>query len=844
MKAKIYISALYLILLLISTSVISQVVYTEKVIKPVAFTVSKNLSDLKAPLPSYIDRSWKEKVIPNKEDFLKEFQTPSTFTGSDPVLQDYTDVSRTSATIDKNFAGQINRSGVAPPDTDGDVSPDYYMQMVNLSYQIWDKNGNSLIGPFASSTLWTDLPGPWSGTNDGDPIVLYDQFADRWIASQFSLPSYPRGPFYELIAVSVTNDPTGSWYLYAYQFSNMPDYPKLGVWPDGYYMTINQFLPRSLVFAGAGVAIMNRAEMIAGNPNAPIILFNMGTSYGSILPADADGANLPVSGSPNYLANLGSNSLRIWQAHVDWINTNNSTVSLVNTLSVQQYSYSGITINQKGTSQTLDPISDRLMHRLQYRKFANYEVMMVNHTVNANGSGQAGVRWYELRKTGSSWSIYQQGTFAPADGNDRWMGSIAMNGNGDIGLGYSVSGSSMNPAIRFTGQSAANSGTGILDVNEMSIKSGNASQTGVNRWGDYSMMSVDPSNDVTFWYTNEYSTGGWNWQTQISSFNVGTAPSGSAPVANFSGAPTTILAGNNVQFTDLSTNLPTSWSWTFIGGTPTSSTAKNPLIQYNSPGTYPVSLTVTNSYGTDTKTISNYITVNDIPTDYCSSTSTSNATDWIIKTVIAGNTNTSGASLYHYFTEVPAIQLIQGAANSILLTPNTNNRKEFWRVWIDYNGDMDFADAGEQVFAANNRKGNASGSFTIPTTSITGQTRMRISMKFGGAPSYCETFTNGEVEDYNINISGAAAAPVIATKTSNLKLELYPNPVGDLLHIKITSASQTINLKVYNALGSIVKDLNVNGPEVSLDMSNFIKGIYYVGIDDGVETMLKKFIKE
>ena len=221
--------------------------------------------------------------------------------------------------------------------------------MVNLSFQIWDKSGNSLYGPAESSTIWDGFTGPWTGTNDGDPIVLYDEYADRWLASQFSLPNYPSGPFYELVAVSVTNDPTGAWYRYAYEFANMPYYPKFGVWPDGYYMTINLFAPPSLGFAGAGVCAFDRAAMLSGDPNAAMMFFNLGTAYGSLLPADVDGATLPPAGSPNYLANLTTTSLRLFQADIDWGTPGNSSMSIIGTLPVQSYSYSGLTINQPGT---------------------------------------------------------------------------------------------------------------------------------------------------------------------------------------------------------------------------------------------------------------------------------------------------------------------------------------------------------------------------------------------------------------------------------------------------------------------------------------------------------------
>ncbi len=746
-----------------TTSIFSQVIRPEKVVTPIGFDKLESLKNIPENLPGYIDRSWKDNVIPNKDGFLEEFNKPSVWTDADPVLQNQMSGNRSTATVGQNFAGQINASGVAPPDTDGDVGLNHYMQMVNLSMQIWDKNGNSLYGPVPSSTLWDGFEGPWTGTNDGDPIVLYDEYSDRWIATQFSLPDYPSGPFYELIAVSQTGDPTGAWYRYAYEFTEMPDYPKFGVWPDGYYMTINRFAMPSSSWAGAGICIFDRASMINGVPNPPAVIFYLGTEYGgSFLPSDVDGATLPPDGSPNYLMNLGTNSLSLWEAAADWVTPGNSSITYVGSIAVQPYSYSGITINQPGTSQTLDALASRLMYRLQYRNFGSHQVMMANHTVNADGNGQAGVRWYELRNTGSGWGIHQQGTFAPDDGDNRWMGSVAMNGNGDIGLGYSVSSTSTYPSIRFAGQLASESGTGILDVVETSIVEGTTSQTGVDRWGDYSMMSVDPSDDETFWYTTEYSNGGWNWQTQIASFSF-TTPVVVVPIADFTGTPTSIMEGQTVTFTDQSTNNPTSWSWSFPGGNPSTSTLQNPVVTYSAIGTYNVSLTATNSAGSDAITKTAYIDVTELMINYCSSSGSNTSTEWI-KTVSLGTfSNTSGSDGGYGDYTSPSISLESGQAYSLTMTPgfSKKSRREFWRVWIDYNMDGDFTDYGEEVFAANGKKNTVSGSISIPS-GLSGETRMRVSMKYNATPTSCEDFSYGEVEDYTLFFGTPVPLPPIA----------------------------------------------------------------------------------
>lgn len=925
MKYKIYPLTLLACILLGSASLFSQTINPDEIAIPVAFDVF-DLSKATPVHPGLRDRSWKDGVVPNQDGFLEEFNKPSVLQGPDPVLQDFNPSERTTANILQNFNGQINTSGVAPPDTQGDVSPDYYMQMVNLTFQIFDRNGTSLFGPYDNSMLWQGFNGQWTGTNDGDPIVLYDQYSDRWIASQFALPNYPSGPFYELIAVSQTNDPTGTWNRYAYEFSSMPDYPKFGVWPDGYYMTINRFTPPFLTFAGAAVCIFDRNAMINGFPTATRVTFNLSSSYGSLLPADADGAVTPPTGSPNYLANIGTNVLRIWQAHVDWSSVSSSTLSLVQTLTTSSFSSSGITINQPGTNQTLDPLSGRLMYRLQYRKFAGYEAMVTNHTVNANGSGQAGVRWYELRKyPGGSWSIFQQGTWAPNDGIDRWMASVAMNGNGDIAMGYSASSSSVYPSIRFTGRTAATP-PGQMDVTELVLQAGSNSQTGVNRWGDYSMMSIDPVNDFTFWYTTEFSNGGWNWKTKISAVNIGTPPSGNPPVADFSASSTSIAPGGSVIFTDMSTNNPNEWTWSFPGGTPASSSAQNPTIVYNTAGTYSVTLTAANSSGFDTETKTNYISVVSGPvpvadfyatptnvtvgqqvsfTDqstnspiswswtingatpststqqnpvvtysapgiydvtliasnvngpsasftreqyitvtsagYCTSQSTSNATDYISQVMIGPSTYSNGASTYYLFPTGPTFN--PGNIATIRLTPNSTNRKEYWRIWIDYNKNGLFTDAGELVFSANNARRTVSGSFVIPS-GVTGTSRMRISMKYGGAPTPCETFTNGEVEDYPVTFGGTVAPVAITKSNTGLNLELFPNPTSGMLNVKVQTESDKVLVRVYSALGVVLKEFEFTGSLSTIDVSELSRGLYYIGVEDKSGSDLKKFIKE
>ncbi len=433
------------------------------------------------------------------------------------------------------WEGLNNTSNVVPPDTNGDVGPNHYVQWVNLSLAIWDKSGTLLYGPVAGNTLWSGFGGACQNSNNGDPIVLYDSLADRWFASQFVVPT--GGPYYQCIAVSATPDPTGAWYRYSYLWSNtkMNDYPKFGVWTDGYYMSVNQFFYNS--WKGGGVAVFEREAMLQGFP-ARMVSFdleNVDLNFGGMLPSDLDGRLAPPSGAPNVFAEWDDGSvfvdsnvdaLRLWNFHVDWNNVGNTTFGdnfqpnlVIPTQDVDPDYLNQIRIPQPVTTTKLDAISDRLMYRLQYRNFGDYQTLVSNHTVNASSSN-TGIHWFELRKTNAmDWSMEQQGVFAP-DGNSRWMGSIAMDNSGDIALGYSVSGSGLYPSIAYAGR-LANDPAGEMAQSEATMFSGSGSQTtSFSRWGDYSMMAVDPADECTFWYTQEYyaTTSLSSWHTRIGAF--------------------------------------------------------------------------------------------------------------------------------------------------------------------------------------------------------------------------------------------------------------------------------------------------------------------------------------
>ncbi|MGA7304190.1 MAG: hypothetical protein WBW88_04920, partial [Rhodothermales bacterium] len=361
---------------------------------------------------------------------LSNFNDPAQQTASGTAGPVSIGVNIEGATEDDNASVVGYR--VVPPDVEGDVSPNHYFQFINSVLQIFDKSGSSVLGPVAGNVFWKGFGGRCEADNDGDPVVLYDHLAGRWLVTQFSVTS---APYYMCLAVSATDDPTGSYYRYAFSFgNNFPDYPKFGVWPDAYYMTLRNF-PNGGSYAGVQAVAFQRTEMLDGNA-ADAVVFDVpgGTSNDGWLPADLDGP-APSAGAPGIFGGapytVGSNQIVLYAFHVDWATPGNSTFTPLATLPVDPFDLSISTVDQPRGGEKLDALPWFLMYRMQYRNFGTYQTLLLNHTVDAGGN-RAGIRWYELRNNGAAWTLHQQGTYAPNDGQSRWVGSIAMNGNGDI----------------------------------------------------------------------------------------------------------------------------------------------------------------------------------------------------------------------------------------------------------------------------------------------------------------------------------------------------------------------------------------------------------------------------
>jgi hypothetical protein len=462
-----------------------------------------------------------------------------------------------------NFEGLSNQDNfdvygfrVNPPDPVGDVGPNHYVEMINIVFGVYSKTGTLLLGPLAIGDLWQDFPIDECTDPSGDPIVIYDQYQDRWILSQFTtrgLPPDPLNEFYNCVAISTTGDPTGSYYRYAFSTGfNFPDYPKYGIWRDMYLITTREFGQEDTSIYGIGIYGLERHKMIHGDPNAravsvlledsevPINLIGDG-----LLPPDPDGEArphkrlpAPIVGTQDDGGPYGAtfDALNIWEFDVRW-GAEQATAELVTQLPVAQFDSiypcfptSRNCLPQPGAldTQKVDILSyrQRPTWRLAYRNFGNYEAMVTNQSVEA-APEHAGARWYEIRRKDGEYKLFQQGTYAPSDGVHRWMGSIAMDKNGNMALGYSVvNGVDVFPGIRYTGRLAGDP-KGEMTQGEGEVIAGTGIQTTTNgRWGDYTSMNLDPLDDCTFWYVNQYYTlegqqsSPAGWQTRIASFKL------------------------------------------------------------------------------------------------------------------------------------------------------------------------------------------------------------------------------------------------------------------------------------------------------------------------------------
>ena len=434
-----------------------------------------------------------------------------------------------------NFDG-IPFPGVAcfctPPDADGAVGLTQFVQVVNQGYQVFDKTtGASVLGPAALATIWSGFGGVCQNNDQGDPFVLYDHLANRWLISQFAGMSSPTDA---CIAVSTTSDATGPWRRYAFHLgSNSFIEPKLSVWPDGYYMSTSVFNTAGS-FLGPQAFVFERAKMLDGLPATAITPgVTGGPNENIFLPADLDGSILPPAGAPNSFVGFpGTGIYKVWHFHVDFITPANSAFTLFASPPAAAFTplcpATQNCVPQLGTAAALDGVGNRLMFRLAYRNFGSPSTPNESLTGNfsVSSSGVAGVRWFELKNvTSGPVTVAQESTYQP-DATWRWLGSAAMDHAGNFAIGFSASSAAIHPQIRYAGRLATDP-LNTLAQGEAHLFDGSGS-SGSGGWDDYSALTIDPVDDCTFWYTNQYYDT-INWRTRIGSFKFAQCDGSATP---------------------------------------------------------------------------------------------------------------------------------------------------------------------------------------------------------------------------------------------------------------------------------------------------------------------------
>ena len=675
-------------------------------------------------------------------------------------------------------------SGSNPTDPSLAIGPNHVMVVFNTGFTIYDKSGNQLVGQTA--------PNPAIFPSGGccDLTVSYDNAADRWVLTFLGSGAQ--------IAVSDGPDPVNDgWYVYT--ISAINDYQKLSVWSDGYYITDN-------TSSSNKVWALERSAMLTGDPNAQIIGFDLPgiatSGFYSPQAFNVTDANLPAAGGATvvYMQDdawngVSNDHIKLWTIDVDWATPNNSTVSAAQEIPTTPFigvfdngSFSNL--EQPNGGASIDALQATIMNQAQFRKFASHNSAVFNFVVDTDGSSgeRAGVRWFEFRQSGDNqpWSLYQEGTYTAPDGRHAWNASMAMDAQGNIGMGYtSMSGPTTPSTVRvssyYTGRMDGDP-LGTMTATEELIANGNANFTTSTRYGDYSKIDVDPSDGSTFWFINEYMNNGRKGVVGV--FQVQAAPPDPIPPTD----PTNLTASN---ITDVSATLTWTASTDNVGvhhynvyidgnlvGTPSTTTFN---VTGLSPSTsYTATVNAEDAAGNTSGFATTSFTT--LAASYCTSNSTNVNDEYIGRVQLNTIDNTSGAQFYSDFTSI-STDLTEGQNYTVTVTPVWTGTvySEGYAVWIDYNNDQDFTDPGELVWSqAPTTSTPVSGSFTVPSGTAATSVRMRVSMKYNGIPTSCEIFTWGEVEDYTINLTSGGGDTTPPTAPTNLTASNITETTVDL----------------------------------------------------------------
>ena len=711
-------------------------------------------------------------------------------------------------------------SGSQPTDPSLAVGPNHVMVVYNTGFTIYDKAGNQLLGQTA--------PNPAIFPSGGccDLTVSYDNAADRWVLSFLGSGAQ--------IAVSDGPNPlTAGWYIY--NIAAIQDYQKLSVWSDGYYITENT--------GGSNkVWALERDAMLAGDPGAQILGFNLPglvtSGFFSPQVLNVTDSNLPAAGGAtvvymqdNAWAGVSTDHVKYWTIDVDWANTGNSSISAFTQINVTPFigvfdngSFSNLT--QPGGGSAIDALQATIMNQAQFRKFATHNSAVFNFVVDTDASAGelAGIRWMEFRQSGDNqpWSLYQEGTYTAPDGRHAWNASLAMDAQGNIGMGYtSMSGPSTPSTVRvssyFTGRLSTDP-INTMTVAEGLIANGSGNIPGT-RYGDYSKIDVDPSNNSTFWFITEYFSGSRRGVAGAFEIQAG-SPDTEAPTD-----PTNLAASNitgndaTLNWTASTDNIGVTQYNISIDGNPVGTSTTNSFdVTGLSPLTaYTATVNAQDAAGNTSGDASTSFTTIEQSITYCASASTNVSDEFISNVQLNTTNNTSGAQFYSDFTGI-STNLDEGQSYTVSITPTWTGTvfAEGYAVWIDYNNNGDFDDAGELVFSkAPSTDTPNTGSFTVPNGTSLTSVRMRVSMKYNAIPTSCETFTWGEVEDYTINLEAGGGGDTQAPTTpTNL---VASNETDTTVDLSWNTSNDNVGVTGYEVFldGSSIGTVTTTGANVT-----------------------------